>query len=55
MQYVHKQIVDLQVHVPLVLIVFTSTCSCTAEEHIHGEVCTCKGVKQEKNREDGDQ
>jgi len=31
MQYVHKQITDLQVHVPLVLIVLTSTCFCTAE------------------------
>lgn len=54
MHLVHKQIADLQVHVPSVLIVLAPTCSCMAEEHIHGEVCTCAGVQQEKNREDGD-
>lgn len=55
MQYVQKQIMDLQVHVPLVRIALTSTCSCTAGKCIHEEVCTCKGVEQEKTREDEDQ
>lgn len=51
MQYVRKQKVDLPVHVPLALIVLTSTYSCTAEEHIHGGVGTLVKVYSRKKIE----